>query len=182
MKLIWESDTLKLDYSGPMMKGESMKIIASNILRVIEWLLIVAGVVIVVPMIIPYSDMYSFNRDLREAKAEGIFYKGPEEKQTFFESKLTIKGVIYDGEDLNVYVRGCRFSSGSKLPQQAIVHLPNGETLGPRSWGGTSNLFCDTGVYLYEDVPSELIQITFGQESYGESFSFVIPLEKEAAE
>ncbi|WP_020618488.1 hypothetical protein [Paenibacillus daejeonensis] len=133
-------------------------------------------------MIIPYSDMYSFNRDFREAKSAGIYYEGPREKQTFFESKLTIKGVIYDGENLNVYVRGCRLGSGSKLPQQAVVHLPSGETLGPRSWGGTMNLFCGTGVYSYEDVPAGLSQITFGQESYDEAFSFEIPLGKEVAE
>ena len=159
-----------------------MKRNVSNLFRVIEWLLIVGGAFLLSSMIIPFSDMYSFNRDFREARAAGIFYEGSGEKQTFFESKLTIKGVIYDGEDLNVYVRGCRLGSGSKLPQQAIVHLPNGETLGPRSWGGTMNLFCGTGVYSYEDVPSELSQITFGQESYDESFSFVIPLRQEEAE
>lgn len=146
---------------------------------VAEWLLLIACGLMVAIMVIPYSDMYDFNRSIKEGKKDNIYYAGPEETQTYFGRALEVEGVFYDGSELTVLMRGCRFGPHSKLPVRGYLKTMDGKEIGWSGSGSSSTIFCARGYFSYEDVPSGLSQVVFTNEAYGESFSFILDLERE---
>ena len=161
-------------------RWDSMKQSVSRWLTSIEWVLLVVGALMIAISIIPFSDMYDFSRAVREAKKDNIYYDGPKETQTYFNRSLRVEGVIYDGSELTVMVRGCRFGPHEKLPQHAYLKTINGEEIGWSGSGSSSTVFCARGFFNYENVPTEISQVEFTNEAFGESFSFILDLSKEA--
>lgn len=156
-----------------------MKLRLREWMAVFEWLLLFACALMIAIMVIPLSDMYDFSRTVREAKKDNIYIHGPKETQIYFGRTLKIEGVIYDGSELNVLMRGCRFGPHGKLPQRAYLKTIDGKEIGWSGSGSSSTVFCSRGYFNFEDVPSGLSQVEFTNEAYGESFSFVLDLERE---
>lgn len=155
-----------------------MKTKLSSWFKAIEVVLLVVGALMILMMVMPFSDMHNFGSMVREAKKENIYYDGPKETQVYFGNKLKVEGVIYDDEELLVMVKGCRFGPYGKLPQRGYIKTMEGEEIGWSGAGSSSTVFCSSGYFAYENVPAGLTQVEFTNEAYGESFSFVLDLER----
>jgi len=151
-------------------------------LVVIEWLILIVMSLMIAMMVIPYSDMYDFGKIVRDAKEDHIYFEGIEEKQEYFGRSLEVEGIIYDKSELSVLVKACHFGQHGKLPMHAYLRTVEGEEIGMSGSGSTSTIFCAKGYFTYEDVPIGLKQVEFTNEAYGQSFSFILDLNKEGDE
>ena len=127
-------------------------------LTAIEWLLLVSGMLMIAPMVNPFSDMYDFYSTVREAKKDNIYFEGPNETQTYFGRSLKVKGVIYDGSELTVLVRGCRFGPTGKLPMHGNLRMMDGREIRWSSSGSGSTIFCARGFYSFDNVPADYLR------------------------
>ncbi|MFX3633847.1 MAG: hypothetical protein ACE3L7_26190 [Candidatus Pristimantibacillus sp.] len=143
----------------------------------VEWtlLIVIGGSALL--LMLPYSDMYHFNRDIKEAKRQGIYYEGSSKKQTYYGRRIRVDGVVYDKNQLIVYMTGAGMGPSNKLPNRVQVRSETGQLLDSSSGGSSTNVLRSRGYFEFRDVPIGLEQITIFNESYGQSFSFLIPLE-----
>jgi hypothetical protein len=150
-----------------------------RMLLIAEWtLLIVFGGQVLLLVAGSFADLFAFSDDWREARKQGTFFPGPPGAQTYFGRSLTVDAVVYDGERLSVYMTGRKFGAGGKLPSPITVTADTGEVLHETGGSRSTNLFFAKGEYRFETRSADIKGIRIHQESYGESFSFTVPLAK----
>jgi len=144
----------------------------------VEWVLLILLVLHLVPMIIPFSDMHHFSRDIKQAKKEGSFYPGSPDRQTYYDSKLRIDGIIYRKGQLSVYMTGTGLGPYSKLPANLQIETDSGMPL-QYSGGGSSHGLRTQGYYVFKNVPDQIRSVTIRnpEPAYGQSFAFPLSLE-----
>ncbi|MCI3920893.1 hypothetical protein MO973_11675 [Paenibacillus sp. TRM 82003] len=143
----------------------------------IEWALLIGLGMLIVPTTLSFENPLRPHPAVQEAKRNGTFYPGSEEKQTYFGKRIEMEGFIYDGGDeLTVLLKGCRFGPHGKLPTRAYLRLDDGRTIAPTGGGSSAGSVCMTGSFTYRNVPPGRVEMR--NEAYGESFAFVLQLGK----
>lgn len=150
---------------------------AVAVLRFSEWTLLILFIGFAVLISSPFSDMFSFGKDIRHAKREGIYFDANTHFQTYFGKSVRLDGVVYDQKEIHVYMTGKHLGPYGKLPNKILVTSDTGATF--ESWGGgsTTNAFRSRGYYQFKELPPGIKSINIHNEAYGESFSFNISLQ-----
>ncbi|EMT52726.1 hypothetical protein I532_08102 [Brevibacillus borstelensis AK1] len=144
----------------------------------LEWFLVIClGGQVLLLLIASFTVLFANADEIRSAKKEGTFYPGPGISQTYYNRELTVDGVRYDGSTLKVYMTS-RGSGSASLPSFVNIASDTGQDLDVRSGGQSFSWFVSKGYYLIKEAPSDLQSIRIYAESYGQSFSFTVPLAK----
>ncbi len=147
-----------------------------QIVKVIEWGLLILLTLFSILIVLPFSDMFDFNKTIAHAKETGIYYEVKQPSQTYFNQEIEIEGIIYDGHNLVVMMKSKNFIGPNQLPNWVKVTTDQGELLRPGSGGSSNNLLRSRGYVEYKNVPSDIKQITIHKNAFGESFSFKVDL------
>ncbi|MFE5318983.1 hypothetical protein ACFQ88_09770 [Paenibacillus sp. NPDC056579] len=144
-----------------------------------EWLLLIFVLGGLLLAILPFSDMFHFGRDMKDARNQGIYYPGPgsAERQAYYRSSLQVDGVVYDGGELRLYMTATRLGPSNRLPLQVKLRTDGGALLESSGSGSTNTAIRSQGYYAFKDVPEGIRSATFFYDSFGESFRFDIPLQ-----
>lgn len=145
----------------------------------VEWMLLILLVLYLAPMVIPFSDMHHFSRDINQAKKEGSFYPGSPDRQTYYDNKLRIDGIIYREGQLSVYMTGTGLGPYSKLPSNLQIETDSGMPLQYSGGGSSHNVLRTKGYYVYKNVPDQIRSVTIRnpEPAYGQSIAFHLSLE-----
>ncbi|WP_138754262.1 hypothetical protein [Paenibacillus sinopodophylli] len=146
-------------------------------LRKIEWTLLVVIGGLAVFNLLHTFDLFDRDTQLSEAKKKGYYYKVDADAQTYFGMRVNVDGVIYGEGKLTVYLSTKDLFSVPLFPNRIQVTTDSGEVLSYRTSSGSTGYYKSTGHFTFEQVPENLKSITVHQEAYGQSLSFLIPLE-----
>lgn len=149
---------------------------AAKVLHALEWALLILLIGYSILIIIPFSDMYQFNKDIHKAKRECIYFDADAKFQPYFGTSVRLDGVVYNQKELLVYMSGKAFGPNSKLPARIQVKTDKGTVLQSSGGGSSTNILRARGIYDFKDVPAGIQSITVYNEAYSESFSFEIDL------
>ena len=149
------------------------------ILRFIEWNLLIVLTGFALLITLPFLDIFSVDKDLRQAKREGVYYDADTRFQPYYDITVRVDGVVYDQQEMRVYMtgRGKQWGPYNKLPNRILVTTDTGDTYESMGSGRTTNIFRASGFYQFSKMPPGIKSITVHYEAYDESFSFDIPLQ-----
>ncbi|MEJ8545657.1 hypothetical protein [Brevibacillus borstelensis] len=148
----------------------------------LEWVLVLFfGGQVLLLLISSFTVLFANADEIRLAKKAGTFYPGPGISQTYYNREFTVDGVRYNGKTLEVYMTSRGFGSNS-LPSFVKIASDTGQDLDVSSSGASGGWLLSKGSYLVKEAPSDLQSIRIYDESYGQSFSFTVPLMKGGVE
>lgn len=150
---------------------------AITFLRFSEWTLLILFIGFAVLISLPFSDMFNFNKDIRQAKREGVYFDADTHFQTYFDKSVRLDGVVYNQKEIIVYMTGKQLGPYGKLPNRILVTTDTGATFESMGGGNTTNTFRSRGYFHLKEVPPGIKSITVHNEAYSESFSFNIALQ-----
>lgn len=150
-----------------------------KMMAAVEWVLLILLVLYLAPMVMSFSHMHHFSRDIKQAKKEESFYPGSPDRQPYYDNKLRIDGIIYREGQLSVYMTGTGLGPYGKLPSNLQVETDSGVPLQYSGGGSSHNVWRTKGYYLFKNVPDQIRSLTIRnrEPSYGQSFMFHISLE-----
>ncbi|RKN60051.1 hypothetical protein [Paenibacillus ginsengarvi] len=148
-----------------------------TILRFSEWTLLILFTGFGVLISLPFSDTFNFEKDIRQAKREGVYFDADTHFQTYFNISVRLDGVVYDQKEILVYMTGKQLGPYAKLPNKILVTTDTGATFESMGGGSTTNAFRSRGYFHLKVVPPGIKSITVHNEAFSESFSFNIALQ-----
>lgn len=146
-------------------------------LRFSEWTLLILFIGFAVLISQPFSDMFNIDKDIRQAKREGVYFDADTHFQTYFDKSVRLDGVVYDQKEILVYMTGKQLGPYGKFPNKILVTTDTGATFESMGGGNTTNAFRSRGYFHFKEVPPGIKWITVLNEAYSESFSFNIALQ-----
>jgi hypothetical protein len=145
-------------------------------LFLVEWMLLIAIGGMALIMVLPVSGLFDRDTELSAAKKKGYYYEVNADKQTYFNKKVSVDGVVYGEGELVVYMTAKGLFTIPNLPQHIQVKTDSGEVFDHRGSSASSNIYQSSGQFTFKNVPPGIKSITVFKEAYGQSLSFHISL------
>ncbi|WP_169087834.1 hypothetical protein [Paenibacillus sp. PL91] len=143
----------------------------------VEWLLLIVVGGLALLLVLPIFDLFDRDEELSAAKKKGHYYEVKADKQTYFNKKISLDGVVYGDGKLIIYMTSKGLFRYHNLPNNIQVKTDTNEVLDYQSSGSSNNIYKSSGAFNFNDVPAGIKSITVFKEAYGESFSFQVSLE-----
>ncbi|WP_195575336.1 hypothetical protein [Paenibacillus sp. 1001270B_150601_E10] len=114
--------------------------------------------------------------DLQSDDEYGTYIDVHSDTIAYYGKKFQIKGAAVADDHFTVFVRSAGVQWQPNLPFSLNVRTDQGEVLQSTTRGQNSGLFYTRGSFTFKGLPSDTKEVVVYQQSYGESFSFRIPL------
>lgn len=148
-------------------------------LKFIEWTLIILIGGYLILIFFPHK-LIETDEHIQQFKREGIYQAVSSDAQSYYGSRVWVKGIAYGNGQLSVHMRGIGFGEKSKVPYSIKVITDQGDDLGYAvGGGGGTDLWSARYRYVLSNVPDGIKQITImPPENFinGDNFSFTVDL------
>ncbi|MGU3471694.1 hypothetical protein ACLBWT_11145 [Paenibacillus sp. D51F] len=155
--------------------------LAHKVLMYIEWTVLTVSAAMLLLLLIPSLGVFFPAQELKAARSEGRFHAAePASSRYFYGKWIRVRGAAVHGTELEVFIdaKGFPRAGGPSNGLAVKVVSDSGKDLMYQGSSSSRSLFGGGMMATYDGLPEGAKYVIVSRESYGQSFSYRIPLAK----